>query len=726
VILDVLDAAGVGVESLVEGLPVSLAELRDTSERVDWGVFIDFLARVERACGDDLPLEEIGARTLKVPSFDILRRAGQLVMGPKQLYDFAGRFVAPVMFPNVVVKQTWLPSGRLVVTGELLPGYRESTAFFRLCHGNVAAVPRLLDLPASTIEEQVLSGRSGRLVLLPPPSHTLFARVRRSARAAGALGEVLRGVELHQKELEESLAAFRTSRHQLQQLIERLPDGVLIQKDGAVRWANAALLEMLGFPQLEDVVGRSVLSFVPAEDREPLALAMRRAAANQVSEARIEYRVQRPDGSLRRLQSGTAQLVEFEGEPARMVVLRDVTEHHRLREQAAISDRLASLGALAASVAHEINNPLAYVRLSLDVASREASGLGRDRPDLHESLARAREGTDRVLEIVRDLKMLSRIDEATDGAVDLPEVIEGAVAVAERLIRAKARLVRSYGPTPLARGMRGKLGQVFLNLLTNAVDAIPEGSPSSHVIRVATYTGADGRAVVEIGDTGAGISPQIASRVFDPFFTTKPVGLGTGLGLAMCHRIVTEQGGEIAFDSAPGATTFRVILSPSAALPAGAPVAAAPTVEPAPAARSRRRVLVIDDEPAMLSSIRRLLASVHDVVTATGGRAALEILGEDPSFDAVLTDLMMADVTGMDLYESVRERRPDLERRFVFMTGGTFTPRAQRFVAEMEDRCLEKPFERRQLLDAVEAASKGRDGGAAPATVSVGSESATD
>src|ERR1700722_7051245 len=166
-VLDVLEAARVPVAPLVDGLPVSLAQLRDTNTRVDWDVFVELLARVDRTCADDLPLEEIGARALKVPGFDMLRRAGQLLMGPRHLYEIANRLFAPMLFPEVVVRLDWLPSGRLVVAGELPRDYRESIPFFRLCHGNVAALPRLLDLPASKIEEQSLTGRSGRLVLLP-------------------------------------------------------------------------------------------------------------------------------------------------------------------------------------------------------------------------------------------------------------------------------------------------------------------------------------------------------------------------------------------------------------------------------------------------------------------------------------------------------------------------------------------------------------------------------
>jgi two-component system cell cycle sensor histidine kinase/response regulator CckA len=699
ILLEALDGSDVSIATLVQGLPCSLTELRDPSGRIDWDVFAELLARLDSVCGDRLSPEDIGARMLKVPSFDLLRRAGQLLVSPRQLYEVGARLVAPALFSNVIVRNEWLPSGRLVMTGELLAGYRESATYFRICHANAAELPRLLGLPASTIEEQVLKGRRARLVLLPPASHTLAARIGRSARFVGALGEAWRGVARQQRELEASIAALRTSRHEYQQLIERLPDGVMIHRNGVVRWGNAALIAIFGAQRLEDIVGRSLLDFVPPEDRAPIALAMRRAATNEVSDARHEYRVLGAEGVVRRIQSGTAQLVDFEGEPARLVVLHDVTEQHRLREQAAISDRLASIGALAAGVAHEVNNPLTYVKLSLEIASREVAALGDTArtAKLQASLGHVREGTDRVLGIVRDLKMLSRIHDEPSEAVDLPALLDSTLALAGRAIASKAQIVRAYGPTPPALATRGGLGQVFLNLLTNAADAIPEGAPSHHVIRVTTRSDAAGRAVVEITDSGCGIRPDIGTRVFDPFFTTKPVGSGTGLGLPMCHRIVTELNGEIAFESAPGATTFRVTFP-------AAPPAAARNEEPKtpPPSRPRPRVLVVDDEPALLVAFARHFADEYDMVTAPGARQALDILRDDERFDAVLADLMMADLTGIDLYEAVRENHPGLERRFLFMTGGVYTQRAQNFLSTVSNRCIEKPFDPGELLEAID------------------------
>jgi PAS domain S-box-containing protein len=486
----------------------------------------------------------------------------------------------------------------------------------------------------------------------------------------------------------------------MKQLIERLPDGVLLHRAGTVRWVNSAMVEILGLKRPDDVVGRSVVELVPPEDREELVAAVERAMRGE-TEPHPEYTVVRPDGSRRHLQSGVAQVVELDGEQVRMVVLRDVTEERRMLEQATIADRLASLGALAAGVGHEINNPLAYVRLSLEVIAREAATRdAAGSPELRSALANAVEGTERVLGIVRDLKTFSRMHDESADTVDARSLLDSTLALAEHVVGAKARIVRDYAPIPPVRAARGKLGQVFLNLLTNAADAIAEGSPAAHEVRVTTRVDDVGRVVVEVTDTGHGIPREIAGRVFDPFFTTKPVGAGTGLGLTMCHRIVTELGGRIELDSAPGATTFRVLLP---AAPAGAhalPTGAAPYVPPS--APPRRRVLVVDDEPALLSSIRALLQDEHDVVIASGTREALAILGDDSRFHAVLADLMMADLTGMDLYDAVRERHPGLESRFVFMTGGAFTARAQKFLARTPNRCLEKPFAHEDLLDAID------------------------
>ncbi len=240
------------------------------------------------------------------------------------------------------------------------------------------------------------------------------------------------------------------------------------------------------------------------------------------------------------------------------------------------ADRLASLGTLAAGVAHEINNPLSYVLLNLDLVIREAKGEGESVPRLRE----ARAGVERVRLIVQDLKSFSRGNTDRKVPVDVRRVLDSTLEIAANEIRHRAELVRDFRDVPPVLADASRLGQVFLNLLVNAAQAMIEGDASRQELRVATSTDAAGRAVIEIADTGAGIAPENLERIFDPFFTTKPVGVGTGLGLSICRTIVTALGGDITVESERGrGTTFRVVL-PAASSPV---IADEPTPPPASA-----------------------------------------------------------------------------------------------------------------------------------------------
>ena len=184
--------------------------------------------------------------------------------------------------------------------------------------------------------------------------------------------------------------------------------------------------------------------------------------------------------------------------------------------------------------------------------------------ELTTALAEAQEGTIRVRRIVRDLKILARGDEERYGAVDVRHVIDSSVGMMWNHIRHRAELVLDLEEVPLVHASESRLGQVILNLLINATQAFREGQGAVNQIRIGTRTDAVGRAVITITDTGAGIPPEVVGRVFDPFFTTKPIGIGTGLGLFICHGIVKALGGEISAESPPGqGATFRVVLPPS-------------------------------------------------------------------------------------------------------------------------------------------------------------------
>jgi signal transduction histidine kinase/ActR/RegA family two-component response regulator len=380
------------------------------------------------------------------------------------------------------------------------------------------------------------------------------------------------------------------------------------------------------------------------------------------------------------------------------------------RERKAETDRLVSLGFLAGGVAHQINNALTPMRLSVGrLASFELSRRPMSPERLHriELLQDVREGVARIERIIRELKAFSHIDDSPSRGVDVSALLEIAIGLTAHEIRHRAQLVCNYAAVPLVRAKPAELRQVLLNLLVNAAQAIPEGEAHLNEIRATTRTDEHGRAVIEIQDTGTGIPPDVAARIFEPFFTTRPEGKGLGLGLSVSRDIIAALDGEITVDSVVGkGTTIRVALPPCCedVVASGAPAEA-----PAPAATTdRRRILILDDDRPVAAALALELED-HDVVVAESGREALEILRHDQDFDVILCDLMMPEISGMDVYEALRLIDPALRGRVVLMTGGAFTARARQFVSEVDALVIEKPFHPGQLHAIVNALEHRRE-----------------
>jgi nitrogen-specific signal transduction histidine kinase/CheY-like chemotaxis protein len=370
-------------------------------------------------------------------------------------------------------------------------------------------------------------------------------------------------------------------------------------------------------------------------------------------------------------------------------------ERNKMHEQLLISDRMASVGILAAGVAHEINNPLASVIANLSLAIRDLADVSNQQGetalrDLQDELSDARDSAERIRNIVRDLKLFSRADDDQRGPVDVRRVLESSLRMAWNEIRHRARLIKNYAAVPAINANESRLGQVFLNLIVNAAQSMPEGRAEANEIRVATSVGPGGSVLVEISDTGSGMGPDVIKRLFTPFFTTKPVGVGTGLGLSICHRIITSIGGQIEVESTLGVgSTFKVVL----------PVIATSfeTLEPAPrairAAVRRGRVLVIDDEPMIANVVRKTLAHDHDVTTVNRAQDALAKVLSGERFDVILCDLMMPEMTGMDLHAELVQSVPEQADQMIFLTGGAFTARARAFLDQATNLRVEKPFD---------------------------------
>jgi PAS domain S-box-containing protein len=350
-------------------------------------------------------------------------------------------------------------------------------------------------------------------------------------------------------------------------LLEAFPDPVMVHVgDGVLQSVNPALVHYLGYPDAAQLVGRHVLDLVRPEDRGAAQLHLEQALEGQRSARAVEMPLVRRDGQVVVADLVTLAVV-IDGAPARVTVARDFTERKRTQAQLMLTDRMASMGLLAAGIAHELNNPLAYVLSNLDYL--HATVAPRPRPLTHDELVEcqqvlddAREGAERMRQIVRQLRVFSRVEDGKEEPVDVHRVLDSVTQMAASTVRARAKLVKQYGQVPPVKGNEGKLFQVFLNLVINAAHAIDEGQSESNEIRLITYLEEGDRVVVMVRDTGHGIPPEHLRRIFDPFFTTKAAGLGTGLGLSISDTIVNALGGHISVESSVGAgTTFRVTLN---------------------------------------------------------------------------------------------------------------------------------------------------------------------
>ncbi len=506
-----------------------------------------------------------------------------------------------------------------------------------------------------------------------------------------------------EEEVRRSEVSFRT-------LIQSLPDLVAVfDRNARVRYANLKVARALGYSDVKELVGKHISDMIPPEDFASADARMHEALRTGRN-ALQERRMVRRDGGILHVESTTFPL-HFDGEDSIVSVAHDLTERHQMQARLMLAERMASVGTLAAGVAHEINNPLAYLTANLAFAREELArvpspgvdaSLSEALSDAQAALSEAQQGAERVRTIVRDLKTFSRVDSVEDSVVDVRAVLESTLNLATTEIRHRARLVKLFEDVPPVRANESRLGQVFLNLLVNAAQAIPEGAPDRHEIRVGARLGESGRVLVEVTDTGVGIATEHLPRLFDPFFTTKAPGVGTGLGLSICHNLVTALGGEIQVRSAPGrGSTFRVLL-PSAEPARVEPAPPAPRPEPAAPVEKRGRLLVVDDEPLVCTALGRTLRPHHDVTLATRAQDALERIEAGESYDVVFCDLMMPGMSGMDFYSTLMKRHPEQARRVIFLTGGAVTPQARAFLETVTSPHIEKPFAGRELLSLVQ------------------------
>jgi CheY-like chemotaxis protein len=369
----------------------------------------------------------------------------------------------------------------------------------------------------------------------------------------------------------------------------------------------------------------------------------------------------------------------------------ETSQGERLQARTQELARLSSIGALSPETAHEINNPLAFVAGNLELARRRCAELsagaqGADAAapfkELDRLLHQAQRGAERIAGVVGSLALLGPPDQTRD--LDVHELLETSLERIGKELDGRLHIERSYEAVPTVQGNPAKLSQALLHLLMEAVQFLAEGARQGDVLRLSTE---HDESTAQVSVTLSAVPRQVTGGASAAGFARA--------GSAFRERMLQGSGARLEILPAPG-LTFRLWFASSRAR--------AQPAAPARAAETRRaRLLVVDDEQLMCDLMTAMLGDDYDVVAMNNSREALQYLTRGESFDLVLCDLMMPDLTGMDLHTELARVRPDQAARMVFMTGGTFTERAYRFLAEPGRVQLQKPFRHDQLLSLVEA-----------------------
>jgi PAS domain S-box-containing protein len=480
---------------------------------------------------------------------------------------------------------------------------------------------------------------------------------------------------------------------------------VALDSNGYCLEINPAFETLLGH-LAADVLRSPLLDLVQAADRQRVTNALATTTRED-----LDVSVVRKDGRIVPVQLCIVARPRGRGH---FCFIRDLTGQKQVEGKLASAAAITAVGSLASGLAHEINNPLAVVLANVEEAVRvttelepsvtEAaqSELGELRAMLEEALSAAQ----RVQFIVRDLRAFAYADERRV-RVEINAVVESCCNIAFAEIRHRAKLAKDLGAVVPVFGSEAKLAQVFLNLLVNAAHAMPEGDVERNEIRISTRQQGRSAIEIEVSDTGSGISTANAKQVFEPFFTTKP--RRPGMGLAIAKATVHAHGGEISVRPREGGGTVVRVVLPTLEVDTSEETSTSADGGP------QRRVLVVDDDPLVLRSLTRLLARDFEVASARNGREALELVRAGGYFDALLCDLIMPELSGIELHDLLAQDDPELAKRTVFLTGDAFNGQAKTFLDRVGLPHLEKPVDpktvRDLLLDLSRTPHRERTGG---------------
>jgi len=379
-------------------------------------------------------------------------------------------------------------------------------------------------------------------------------------------------------------------------------------------------------------------------------------------------------------------------EDANKSLTEEMHQREQFHDRMIHTERLASMGKLSAAVAHEINNPMTYVIGNLQTLQSDDEISEGDREELIED---AIVGALRVSALVKDMQVYARTPHTSElVAVDISGVFEAVLKMVANKVRYISEIIVHCEPGLRALATEAQLVQVIMNLLTNAMDAMG-GPVESNTLRLSAKETVEG-VVIDVADTGSGISPEVQKKLYEPFYTTKDVGQGTGMGLSISRSLIEGMNGSIRFASvADQGTTFTVVL-PKVPAAQGLEVETTRSETVSPIARQTNlNVLVIDDDAAVLRVVKRMLG--HCTVSTIDDPQKALAMCDACDFDLILCDVMMPTMSGDQFYRSLKASHPTLAERVTFITGGALTSETEKFLESVDRPVLLKPLDLVQL-----------------------------
>ncbi len=440
--------------------------------------------------------------------------------------------------------------------------------------------------------------------------------------------------------------------------------------------------ELLSGYRREELIGQWFAPMLPDDELPKVLGHFQKALAGETGQ--YETTFYRKDREIRTI-SVTYSTPQRDEEV--LCLIRDVTDQKMLQEQLIQSEKMSAIGQLVSGVAHELNNPLAGISAFAQLLLTEKRFPPDQRTAAEMIYAEAR----RASRIVQNLLTFARQHKPERTSTSLNQVLDDALELRGYELRVRGiEVVRDYDEDlPETMADAHQLQQVFLNLITNAEQAMEKRQGNTQRLIVSTRRA--GNVIrIEVEDSGPGIPPNLLERIFNPFFTTKPTGSGTGLGLSISLGIVREHEGKIWAENSPTGGAHFTIELPLVASQEGEQFAETPTTA---GAGERLRILVVDDEASVRVALQRYFASRgHEIETTASGRDALARLREG-TFDAVVVDMRMPDLSGEQLYEELRVKDPAHAERVIFTTGQLVDEQVRNFLASTGRPYIPKPFE---------------------------------